>query len=408
VDALLYRPGGDRERIRRALEIPALSAGWRTSLQAILDEPPGASGNAGLAAAGLAPNAQRGFRTARIAALTRITADVLSVGLEAADQSDLDAARPGQFLALKAQVSPTSAPLIRSYSIAGTPNAKRYELGVKCERDGAMGRYLSRANVGDRFEMSSPRGAFVLRATERPVVFMSAGIGITPVLAMLKALVAQRSSRKVWWLYGARNGAEHPFATEVRMLLAQLANAASHVRYSRPVEGDLAGRDFDSRGRVDAALVRELGIEPGCEFYLCGPATFSKDLTAGLEAAGIPSEDIFGEVFGTGPALAPGIVGSHAAVPHGPVGPPGTGPVVSFSRSGLNVPWSARYTSLLDFAEACDVPVRWSCRSGVCHTCESGLISGDVTYEPPPLQPPGDGNVLICCSTPSGALVLDL
>jgi MOSC domain-containing protein YiiM/ferredoxin-NADP reductase len=408
VDALLYRPGGNRETIRRALEIPALSAGWRTSLQAILDEPAGAKGNAGLAPAGLAPNAQRGFRSARIAALERITADVLSVGLEAADGGDLDAARPGQFLALKAQVAPASPALIRSYSIAGTPNAKRYELGVKCERDGAMGRHLSRASVGDRLEMSAPRGAFVLRATERPVVLMSAGIGITPVLAMLKALVAERSSRKVWWLYGARNGAEHPFAREVRTLLGQLANATSHVRYSRPAEGDVAGRDFDSPGRVDAALVRELGIERGCEFYLCGPSTFSKDLTAGLSEAGFPIEDIFGEVFGTGPALAPGIVGSRAAAPHVPLGAPGTGPVVSFSRSGLNVPWSAHYASLLDFAEACDVPVRWSCRSGVCHTCESGLISGDVIYEPLPLQPPGDGNVLVCCSIPSGALVLDL
>jgi MOSC domain-containing protein YiiM/ferredoxin-NADP reductase len=408
VDALLYRPGGDREMIRRALDVPALSAGWHTSLQAILDEPAGASGNAGLAPAGLAPNSQRGFRSARIAALTRVTADVLSVGLEAPDGSDLDAARPGQFVAVKANVPAASATLIRSYSIAGTPNAKRYELGVKCERDGAMGRYLSQAKVGDRLEISAPRGAFVLRETERPVVFVSAGIGITPVLAMLRALVAQRSSRRVWWLYGARNGEEHPFAREVRTLVARLANAGSHVWYSRPAESDVAGRDFDSRGRVDAASVVKLGIEKGAEFYLCGPTTFAEDLTAGLVATGIPREDIFGEVFGTGPALAPGIVGSHAADPHVPLGAPGTGPIVSFSRSGLNVPWGTHYASLLDFAEACDVPVRWSCRSGVCHTCESGLLSGDVIYEPPPLQPPGDGNVLLCCSTPNGALVLDL
>jgi MOSC domain-containing protein YiiM/ferredoxin-NADP reductase len=249
VDALLYRPGGDREMIRRALDVPALSAGWHTSLQAILDEPAGASGNAGLAPAGLAPNSQRGFRSARIAALTRVTADVLSVGLEAPDGSDLDAARPGQFVAVKANVPAASATLIRSYSIAGTPNAKRYELGVKCERDGAMGRYLSQAKVGDRLEISAPRGAFVLRATERPVVFVSAGIGITPVLAMLRALVAQRSSRRVWWLYGARNGEEHPFAREVRTLVARLANAGSHVWYSLSVRPhDVRRRSYGGTG----------------------------------------------------------------------------------------------------------------------------------------------------------------
>jgi MOSC domain-containing protein YiiM/ferredoxin-NADP reductase/ferredoxin len=409
VDALLYRPNGDRTKIRQALQIPTLSPGWRMSLQAILDQPVDATGNAGLATSDLSPNARPGFRTARIAALSKITAEVMSVGLEAADEGELDTAKPGQFVVLRAHVSPASPPIMRSYSLAGTANARRYELGVKCERNGSMGGYFSeRARVGDPIEVSAPRGSFVLRASDRPAVLTSAGIGITPVLAMLKALVAARSSRRVWWIYGARNGAEHPFADDVRALLSELPDARSHIRYSRPNVVDRAGRDFDSVGHVDAELIAQLGIGNDSEFYLCGPATFLTDMKTGLAAAGFPAEQTYSEVFGSGPALNPGIVTAARPAPHEPVGPRGSGPIVSFARSGLNVPWNSRFTSLLEFAEACDVPTRWSCRAGVCHTCESGLISGEVSYEPVPLQPPRDGNMLTCCSLPKSDVVLDL
>ena len=413
VDALLYRPHADHHKVRQALQISALSTGWRTSLRAILDQPPDATGNSGLAETDLSPNAHPGFRMARISALSRVTAEVMQVSLGSADGSKLDAAQPGQFIVLKAQLSPGTPPIVRSYSLTGAPNTQRYDLGVKCEPNGSMGGYLSeRARVGDPIEISAPRGAFVLRASDRPAVFASAGIGITPVLAMLKALVAGSSGRSIWWLYGARNGAEHPFADEVRTLLSGLSNAQHHIRYSRPAENDRPGHDFDSVGHVDAALVAQLGISKNSECYLCGPAAFLTEMKTGMTAAGFPAELIYSEVFGSSPALNPGVVDTQRPAPHEPLGPRGTGPIVSFARSGLNVPWSARFLSLLEFAEACDVPTRWSCRTGVCHTCESGLVSGEVNYDPLPLQSPGNGNVLVCCAIPSGGgggeVVLDL
>jgi ferredoxin len=225
---------------------------------------------------------------------------------------------------------------------------------------------------------------------------------------MLKALAAARTQRPVWWLYGTRNGAEHPFADEVRTCLSELPNARSHFRYSRPSETDRSGKDFDSVGHIDAALVEQLGIGKDSEFYLCGPAAFLTDMKASLIAAGFSTDRIFSEVFGSGPALNPGIAGTDRPAPHEPAGPRGSGPLVSFSRSGLAVPWNPKFSSLLEFAEACDIPTRWSCRVGVCHTCESGVISGDVNYEPTPLQPPANGNVLVCCSVPKGELVLEL
>jgi ferredoxin-NADP reductase len=341
--------------------------------------------------------------------LSRITQDVVAVSLQPIDGAPLDRAEPGQFVVVKTPDSPDSPSIVRSYSLTGTTEHGRYEVAVKCEPDGSMGRYLAeRARVGDALDASAPRGMFVLRESARTAVFMSAGIGITPVIAMLKSLAAAGSTRSVWWLYGARSGAEHPFAPDVRALLSSLPNARSHFRYSRPGASDRPGVDFDSVGHLDTALVEQLGINTNSEFYLCGPPTFLQEIKAGLTAAGLGPDRVFSEAFGAGPAINPGIVGTQRRAPHAPLGPAGTGPRVSFSRSGLEVNWSPQYATILEFAEACDVPTRWSCRTGVCHTCESGLISGEVRYEPQPLQPPAPGNLLPCCSAPTSEIVLDL
>ena len=152
----------------------------------------------------------------------------------------------------------------------------------------------------------------------------------------------------------------------------------------------------------------KLGVPCGADFYLCGPAGFLRDLRDGLVAWGVSDARVHTEIFGPGKPITPGVVDRSHAPPHPPEGPVGSGPRVSFVRSGINVGWNAKFSSLLDFAEACDVPVRWSCRTGVCHTCESGLISGNVDYQPEPLEAPAQGNLLICCSQPKGDVVIDL
>lgn len=228
------------------------------------------------------------------------------------------------------------------------------------------------------------------------------------MLSMLHALSSAASRREVWWIYGARNRAEHPFATESRALLATLVNSRSHIVYSKPAPADKAGVDFDSVGHVDAPLLDRLKVARDADFYLCGPPAFLRQLTEGLKTWGVDPPRIHEEVFGPEASITPGIAPvSHAAV-HPPAGTPGTGPQVTFVRSGLSVRWDSRYSSLLELAEACDVPVQWSCRAGVCHTCESRLIGGSVQYEPDPLQPPFAGNLLICCSKPSGEIQIDL
>ena len=233
-------------------------------------------------------------------------------------------------------------------------------------------------------------------------------MGVTPVLAMLHALAAQASSRPVWWIYGARNLLDHPLAREVRDLLVKLHQARMHVRYSRPEATDRLGVDFDAAGRLTVTVLEQLGVVREADFYLCGPAAFLDEFTAGLDAWGVARDRVHTEAFGSGSSITPGVKTAPRGRPHAPAEAPGKGPTISFARAGLTVSWDSRFQSLLELAEACDVPTRWSCRTGVCHTCECGLISGSVTYDPEPLEPPADGNLLTCCSRPREDLVIDI
>jgi ferredoxin-NADP reductase len=266
----------------------------------------------------------------------------------------------------------------------------------------------TRLRIGDRLQVAAPRGAFILNQADAPVLLISAGIGATPVLAMLHALATAHADREIWWLQGARNGRELSFGAEARGLLRSLPNVRTHVCFSRPGPGDLEGRDFDSVGRLSASLLTELEVPRDAEAYLCGPTAFMDEISAGLAAIGLDAARIHTEPFGPAPNLTPGIASAPARVPHPPAGRPGDGPTVEFARSNLTIPWSNDFTSLLEFAEACDVPVRWSCRTGVCHNCETALIAGSVDNDPEPVEPPADGSALICCSRPSDAVVLDL
>ena len=255
-DALLYLPGHSRQQLLRALRIPALSPGWRASFQALLEEP--GAGNAGLAMTSPAP-AWKGFRPLTVTAITRESESVISIHLDAPNGAPLPAARPGQYLTVRLQPDQQQRSVLRNYSLSGPSDAGYYRITVKREPDGVASGYLhAQLAVGDQLDIAAPRGTFILDRTRAPVLLISAGIGATPVLAMLQALAAEHSDREIWWLYGARNGREHAFAAEVRTLVASLPQAQSHVYYSRPDPDDLAGRDFDGAGRLSGSRLVEL------------------------------------------------------------------------------------------------------------------------------------------------------
>jgi ferredoxin-NADP reductase/MOSC domain-containing protein YiiM len=402
IDALLYLPARSRRDLIRAIRIPALSRGWKGSFRELLDQEP--AGDQGRPDA----PAWAGFRALRVTATEPESAGVTSITLAAADSGALPSARPGQFLTIRLRSGPDQASLTRSYSLSGPPGAGTYRISVKREPGGAASGYLhTKVGTGHVVEAAAPRGSFVLQPGTRPVVLISAGVGATPVLAMLHALAAQASPREVWWVHGARNGAGHPFASEAGDLLKELPNAHRLICYSAPGPDDLPGGDFDHAGRLSGPVLDQAGVPADADFYLCGPPQFAHDLGAHLTSRGVLPDRVKTEAFGPARAYQPGVADAPRA-PHPPSGPPGTGPLVSFGRSNLSVRWDPSFGSLLDLAEACDVPSSFGCRTGVCHNCAAGLVGGEVSYRPEPLDQPAPGQVLVCCAQPATDLWLDL
>lgn len=397
VDALLYLPNRDVDRLRQAVDLPELSPGWQQSFRDMLD----AQANPDVVTA--AEPAWAGFRRLRVDATVRESSTIMSIDLAATDGNPLPRPLPGQYLTVKIPDAGDPAPL-RSYSLSGNPDAGTYRISVRREEHGQVSRWLhSHIRAGSILDAAAPRGDFFLTEDSGPVVLLSAGVGATPVLAMLHALAAGASQRQICWVHTTHDRESHAFAAEVTGLIDDLPHAQQRVFYTaEPGSGQQAGR-------LTASLIATLGLPTDAAVYLCGPSAFMDDMRAALADVGIDAGRIHTESFGALAAINPGVVDAPApARPHRPAGMPTTGPQVTFSRSGLTANWSSDYYSLLELAEACDVPTRYSCRSGVCHTCLTGVVAGVATYVQAPLDQPPSDSVLICCAAPDGDLVLDL
>lgn len=276
----------------------------------------------------------------------------------------------------------TDKPAVRSYSISGYAPGE-YRISVKREANGLVSGYLHASlTTGSPVEIASPRGEFVLTISDEPVLLASVS-----------------SPREVWWIHIARDQAHVVFAAEATDLLGRLEHGHHRIFLTA------------TEGRPDASALRSLGLPPTASAYVCGPEGFMSEMRAALLTLGSAAGSIHSEAFGARGAINPGVVATaHRAhpAPHPPPGPPGDGPQVTFARSGLSVPWSASPRTLLDFAESCAVPTQWSCRTGVCHTCSTAVLSGHADYVTAPLDPPPADQLLICCAVPAQDLVLDL
>jgi ferredoxin-NADP reductase len=298
-----------------------------------------------------APGRDDGFRPLRVTEVIPESATVSSFALEPAP-----AFAPGQFLTVRVDGQ------TRSYSLSAPGR-----ISVKREPHGRVSGHLhTRIEPGDTLEASGPFGTFVLDESRTdPVVLVSVGIGATPVLAMLARLAETGSTREVLWLHGARNGSEHPFREEVRELIARLPNARSHVRYSRPEERDVAGRDYDAPGRLTPDLVLA-----AADVYVCGPAEFAAQFPAAKSESFTPS-------------------------------PAPKRPAITFARSNVEVDWDDRFANLLELAESHSVQAQSGCRVGACQSCRTAVVAGRTTHD-------DRGHALICCAKPEGDVVLDL
>lgn len=310
------------------------------------------------------------------------------------DEGSISAYQPGQHLQVRCTLPERSTPVIRHYSLSDyNPEHNEYRIGIRKNTNdapGSVSRYIhDTIRAGSRLLVSEPKGEFVLDASgKNPVVLISAGVGITPMLCMLKALAAGNPARPVWFIHGARNGAEHAYSSEVRRLTDRSANAHSHFRYTRPRTVDLMGRDHDSEGRVDIELIKSLASRDS-EVYICGPNAFMNELRDGLMDWGVPSERIHIESFGPGS-------GASSAQNFGMVGAQ-----VRLAGTEITCRWKPDSGSLLNLLEEAGADLAYSCRSGVCGSCEHTLVSGHVEYVSPPLYPVAPGRVLLCCAQPA-------
>ena len=406
-DALLYLPDRDPAKLRLALRIPALSPGWQGSFRELLAAAAHDSGDGAAPAATATGPAWTGFRALRVAEVVTESATVSSIHLTATDGTRLPTARAGQYLTLRIPGAAEPA-LVRSYSLSSVPDADGYRISVRHEPQGTASSYLTTSlRPGTILDVAAPRGDFVLAEGSGPLLLISAGIGLTPVLSMLHELAARRSEREVWWIHGARGPREHPLATEAHTLLGSLPHTREHLFYSAATPEE-RHRTHAAEGRLTKDKLIALAVPADATAYVCGPASFMTDMQHALAAAGVDPSRVHTELFGALPSINPGLTVRSDMPPHLPPGPPGTGPLVTFARSGISAPFPDNARSLLELAEACDVPARWSCRTGVCHTCTTPLLSGDVGYAPDPLDPPPDGEVLICCARPGADTVLDM
>jgi ferredoxin-NADP reductase len=399
IDALLYLPDRNLDLLRKIVDVPALSPGWQQSFNDLLADTLAAQDGSAVAApppVGIEPG-WNGFRPLRVRETHWETPSVLSIRLEADDHTALPSALAGQYLTVRIPGADDPAPL-RSYSLSGEPAAGEYRISVKREDRGVVSRWLhAHIEPGSVIEAAAPRGDFYLTDDSNPVVLISAGIGITPVLAMLHKLAAGGSGRDIWWLHTTRNRETRSFAAEVTTLIESLPHARQLVFYT------------ETQGHLNQDSIAALGLPADATAYLCGPTQFMTDMRDYLTAIGFDPAHVHSELFGALPAINPGIVATGERMPpHQPAGAAGTGPPITFARSGLTVNWSADYGTILDLAEACDVPTRFSCRSGVCHVCVTGVVAGKTTYVQQPLELPEEGTVLICSAAPQSDLVLDL
>lgn len=365
--------------------------------------------------------ARSGFRDLKVVAKVRESAIVTSFHIEPANPQDWRGFEPGQFLVFRIPASREAAGereyVLRNYSVSSSPDTTRYRISVKREAapapglpDGIGSCFLhDRIDVGDVLQAEGPRGDFVLdKASRRPVVLLSGGVGLTPMVSMLHALASMPYHRAVF-IHACENGDVHALRDEVTGLVATRPGLCAHYCYRSPSERDKAEQRFHSEGMISRDVLQRLLPIDDYDFYLCGPPPFMQAIYAVLRGLGVAKHRIAYEFFGPATVLEPDAE-QVPAVPAQParIEPAGEATTVEFQKSGLTAVWDGSAASLLDFAEDQGLLPEFSCRAGICGTCKSRLVSGDVAYFEEPLDELGEGEVLLCCSKPRGSVVLDI
>ncbi|WP_374306636.1 pyridoxamine 5'-phosphate oxidase family protein [Dongia sp.] len=351
------------------------------------------------------------WRPFRIAEIKAESASVRSFYLEPLDGFGLVPHEAGQHLPIRITLPGMDQPVIRTYTLSVAPSDGVYRISVK--RQGKVSTHLHGLKAGDTLEVRAPAGNFTIDALEpRPAVLMAAGIGITPMLAMLRHIVFEglrkRRIRPTWLIYAARNVEDRAFDTEIAEMLAKGQGLVRLVRVLSEPGDARASKDYDIAGRIDMALLSGTLPFGDYDFYLCGPAPFMQAVYDGLRGFNISDARIHAEAFGPASLTRIADKGARAIV----LGAPSKESVpVAFAASGKEARWSPASGSLLELAESRGLTPPFSCRSGNCGSCRTKIIEGAVTYHTAPSADFTKDEALICSAVPAegtARLLLDL
>ena len=360
------------------------------------------------------------FRPLRVVGRMRESETITSFMLEPVEATGWRSFEAGQFLVVRLPSGEGQPAPLRHYSVSSAPGGPpRYRITVKREpaphRPGGAGLgsgyFHDGIRVGDEVLAEGPRGAFMLdRSSRRPVVLLSGGVGLTPLVAMLHALAAE-SDRTVHFIHACDNGDLHALRDEVEAVAAARPGLHVHFCYRAPTGRDVAAARHHSAGVVTRDLIQRLLPLDDYDVYLCGPTPFMRAVHAILRGLGVPKNRIAYEFFGPASLLDD----QDAPSPPPPAADATTATaeassdvLVQFARSGISAAWTGASPSLLDLAEAQGLRPEFSCRAGICSTCSARLLSGEVEYFEEPLDPPPDGQVLLCCARPVGSVAIDI
>lgn len=337
--------------------------------------------------------------------------DTYSFYLEPHDRKSLPTFKPGQYITFQLSIPGLAKPVVRCYSLSDCPREDFYRVTIKralpppdvagASVGVASSYFCDQVTEGHILDVRAPAGNFYLDTTaERPVVLISGGVGITPMLSMFNYLTEKRSRREIWFFFGARNGTEHIEKDRLNAIAREFENVRLHVCYSKPRPEDKPGEDYQHAERVTVDLMKRLLPSSNYDFFICGPGAMMKSITDDLRAWGVPDKHVFFEAFG--PATV------KKAAPATPLAANVAALQVSFSRSGKVVPWNPQTGSLLDLAEASGLQIEAGCRAGNCGTCAVAIKSGNVEmladHHGAQME---EGTCLTCICRPKSDLVLD-
>lgn len=323
--------------------------------------------------------------------------------------------KPGQFLTFELNIAGQGKKVLRCYSLSDAPREENiYRVSIKRVPPppkstdippGLSSNFFhDKINEGDILDVKTPSGGFFLDVTsDRPVVLIGGGVGLTPVMSMLNTLVNQNTKREVWFFYGIRNSQEHCFKQHLQRINEQHDHIHIIVCYSEPLEQDKLDEDYAVKGWVSVDLFKQLLPSSNYQFLMCGPPPMMEAIIGNLTEWGVPEQDILREAFGPAsgkkkPKAEP--VKSDTKSTDSDFG-------IVFKNSGKTLQWNDKYDSVLELAEEADIDVQPGCRVGNCGSCMTAIVEGEVSYDDPPAFEYEKGTCLPCCCKPTSPLTLD-